>query len=64
LQDWLGQLPVAVIGARPRFCLACFQMLYFVAPFPTLMAWSHAAEATLTALLTRQTPEDASILFN
>ena len=61
LQDWLGQLPVAVIGARPRLCLACFQLLYFVAPFPLLMAWSNAAEATLTALLTRQSPEDVSL---
>ena len=61
LQDWLGQLPVAVIGARPRLCLACFQMLYFVAPFSLLLAWSEAAEATLTALLTRQTPEGASL---
>ena len=60
LQDWLGQLPIEVIGSRPRLCLACTQMLYFVAPFPLLMAWSEAAEATLTALLTRQTPEDAS----
>ena len=32
LQQWLEQLPVEIVGSRPRLCLACAQLLWAVAP--------------------------------
>src|SRR5437899_11468962 len=34
LQHWLEQLPVEVMGSRPRLCLACAHMLWTTAPLP------------------------------
>ncbi|HEX3641414.1 MAG TPA: hypothetical protein VHV10_09000, partial [Ktedonobacteraceae bacterium] len=61
LQHWLEQLPVEVMGSRPRLCLACAHMLRTTAPLPLLDAWFDVAEATLTASLKTLTPEDASL---
>ncbi len=60
LQYWLEQLPVDVVGSRPRLCLACVVLLYMVAPRSMLNGWLDTAEATLTTSLTRQNDEDSS----
>ncbi|HEY4036670.1 MAG TPA: LuxR C-terminal-related transcriptional regulator [Ktedonobacteraceae bacterium] len=59
-QHWLEQLPIEIIEARPRLCLACAHMLWAVAPYSLLDAWLDAANRRLTALLTAQTPETIS----
>jgi LuxR family maltose regulon positive regulatory protein len=63
LGQWLEQLPPKVIGSRPRFCLACTQLLWAVAPYPLLEAWLEAAQVTLTASLAMQMGEQASDLI-
>jgi LuxR family maltose regulon positive regulatory protein len=56
-QHWLWQLPPEVMVSRPRLCLACIHILWTVAPSTMLETWFNAAEAKLTASLSRQTPE-------
>jgi len=60
LQDWLEQLPTAIIGSRPRLCLACAYLLSMVAPYSMLNTWLDEAEARLTASLEMQTHAGAS----
>jgi LuxR family maltose regulon positive regulatory protein len=60
LQHWLEQLPADVVGSRPRLCLACTLLLYTIAPASLLNGWLDAAEATLTASLSRQSDEESS----
>ena len=52
LQQWLEQLPVQIVGSRPRLCLTCAQLLWAVAPPERLEAWLNTAETMLTASLT------------
>ena len=52
LQQWLEQLPVEIVGSRPRLCLTYAQLLWAVAPPERLEAWLNTAEAMLTASLT------------
>ena len=51
LRHWLEQLPVSIVHARPRLCLACTHMLWSVTPSQMVQTWLDAAEATLTASL-------------
>jgi len=60
LREWIEQLPIEVMGSRPRLCLTCHYLLWPIAPPTTLEAWLKAAEATLSASLTMQTREDVS----
>jgi LuxR family maltose regulon positive regulatory protein len=57
LQHWLRQLPTDVMASRPRLCLACVHMLWTVAPPSMLDVWFNAAEAKLTASLSKQISE-------
>jgi LuxR family maltose regulon positive regulatory protein len=63
LKGWLEQLPADVVGCRPRFCLACVQILWSITSHPMLEAWLNIAEATLTASLTPQTDQEHSPLL-
>src|SRR5260370_6271845 len=63
LKQWLEQLPVDVVGCRPRFCLACVEILWSIGSHPMLEAWLNIAEARLTALLTPQTDQEDSPLL-
>jgi LuxR family maltose regulon positive regulatory protein len=63
LKQWLEQLPVDVVGGRPRFCLACVEILWSIGSHPMLEAWLTIAEARLTALLTPQTDQEDSPLL-
>ena len=60
LQDWLERLPAAIMGSRPRLCLACTQALWAVAPPSLLNVWFDIAQTMLTASLTPQTCEETS----
>jgi LuxR family transcriptional regulator, maltose regulon positive regulatory protein len=60
LRQWLEQLPADLLYSRPCFCLACAQMLHTVTPHSTLQTWLDAAEAMLTASLTRFPQEEDS----
>jgi len=59
LKQWLEQLPVDVMHARPQLCLASALLLFQVAPYSLLEGWLDVAEGTLTAVLSMQTDEDS-----
>jgi hypothetical protein len=50
-RQWFEQLPLDVVGSRPRLCVTCVHLLMQVAPVTMLKAWLEVAEATLTASL-------------
>src|SRR5260370_27846538 len=52
LRQWIGQLPLDVVGSRPHLCLTCIRLLALVAPLTVFKAWLEVAEAALTASLT------------
>jgi LuxR family maltose regulon positive regulatory protein len=54
LRRWLEQLPPEIVHSRPRLCLACTQLLWAVAPFPTLQTWLDTAETTLNTSLAQE----------
>lgn len=58
IKEWLEQLPVEVMHARPSLCLTSALLLFQVASDPLLEGWLDAAEATLTATLTTQMDEE------
>jgi LuxR family maltose regulon positive regulatory protein len=60
LRQWLEQLPLDIVGSRPRLCFTCIRLLALVAPVTVLKAWLEVAEAALTASLTKQMQEDVS----
>jgi LuxR family maltose regulon positive regulatory protein len=60
IRQWLKQLPVDIMGSLPRLCVVCTQLLWAVTPHSLLEVWLGAAEAMLTASLTRQISEEAS----
>jgi LuxR family maltose regulon positive regulatory protein len=60
LRKWLEQLPVEVVQARPRLCLACAAILSTVAPPRVLETWLDMAEAGLTKSLDEQDDEQRS----
>jgi LuxR family maltose regulon positive regulatory protein len=60
LRQWLEQLPLEVMGSRPRLCITCVRLLWQVASPTMLEAWLKAVEATLTASLTMLSQEDSS----
>jgi len=60
LREWLEQLPLEVMGSRPRLCLTCHYLLWPIAPLTTLEVWLNTAEAMLSASLTVQTHEGVS----
>jgi LuxR family transcriptional regulator, maltose regulon positive regulatory protein len=64
LRQWLAQLPIDLIRARPRLCLTCAQILWASAPQATLVAWLDAAESMLTAALTSQTNQALQLTFD
>ncbi len=49
VRRWLEQLPVEVVRARPRLCLAYAKTLFMVAPYTTMESWLHDAEAAVWA---------------
>ena len=57
LQSWLQQIPVDILHARPRLCLAYTWMLLFITPQTVLETHLNAVEALLTAQLMTQTHE-------
>ncbi|HEX3643946.1 MAG TPA: LuxR C-terminal-related transcriptional regulator, partial [Ktedonobacteraceae bacterium] len=58
LRKWLEQLPIEVIGSRPRVSLTCARLLWQVASPTMLEAWLKTIEGTLSTSLTTQTQED------
>jgi len=58
LRDWLHQIPVEMVYARPRFCLACIWMVLTIIPQTILETWLNAAETMLTAQLMTQIHEE------
>jgi LuxR family maltose regulon positive regulatory protein len=59
-QHWLEQLPADIVHSRPRLCLSCAQLLLGIVPHTKIQIWLNAAEATLTASLTRHQPTATS----
>src|SRR2546421_9148340 len=55
----LEQLPVEVVGSRPRLCLAYARILYLVAPYTTIERWLQDAETVVRAILPVPTSGDA-----
>jgi LuxR family maltose regulon positive regulatory protein len=51
VRRWLGKLPVEIVRARPRLCLAYAKTLFMVAPYTTVAGWLHDAERALRAAL-------------
>lgn len=62
LRHWLAQLPLEIMGSRPRLCLACVNMLLTSAAHSLLEAWLDAAEANLTASLPQMQSEQQNQL--
>jgi LuxR family maltose regulon positive regulatory protein len=58
IEQWLEQLPMDVMHARPSLCLASTLLLYQIAPNPLLESWLNVAEATLTSVLNAQMDEN------
>lgn len=59
VRRWLGELPVEIVRARPRLCLAYAKTLFMVAPYTTVAGWLHNAERALRAALPPPTNETA-----
>jgi LuxR family maltose regulon positive regulatory protein len=58
---WLRQLPAAVVGQRPHFCLYYARSLFLAARFQEALTWLDAAEVALTDAGTAQfTQHDGS----
>ena len=55
LRDWLEQIPVAILHARPRLCLACTWMLLCITSQTVVEARLNAVETLLMAQLMTQT---------
>ena len=60
LRDWLQQIPVDLLHARPRLCLAYTWMLLFITPQTVLETRLNALETLLTAELMTQTHQERS----
>jgi LuxR family maltose regulon positive regulatory protein len=54
LQDWFLQIPIDLLHARPRLCLACTWLLLFVTPRTVLETRLTAVETLLRAELMTQ----------
>ena len=55
VRRWLEQLPVEVVRARPRLCLAYARTLFMVAPYTTIERWLHDAETAVWATVSAAT---------
>lgn len=49
VRRWLEKLPVEIVYARPRLCLAYAKTLFMMAPYPLIERWLHDAETAVRA---------------